>query len=159
MDFFSFIHFFLWYCFCIPNADLQSPGYNRVIHEGGGLRINESISFRCALDKTESKSKPNSALEFIQNRLSTLVIKSIPNIDHIVPSTLNLGSFLMKNETKYIGVLRQANNSEEFNNIVSTHDPHMTVVLTWRAIVTDNNSSQRLAFGQHFVQLRHLYAT
>lgn len=144
---------------CRLFTDFQSPGYNRVIHEGGGLRINESISFRCALDKTESKLKPNSALEFIQNRLSTLVIKSFPDIDNVVPNTSNLESFLMKNETKYIGVLRQVNNSEEFNNIVSTHDPHLTVVLTWRAIVMDNNSSQRLAFGQHFVQLRHLYDT
>lgn len=140
-------------------SDLQSPGYNRIIHEGGGLRINESISFRCALNKIDMVSNTTSTLEFIRNRLSTLIIKQIPNIDNIVPNTSNLGSFLMKNETKYIGVIRQINNSEEFNNIVSTHDPHMTVMLTWKAIVTDNNSVQRIAFGQHFVQLRHLYDT
>lgn len=65
----------------------------------------------------------------------------------------------MKNETKFIKVLNQISNSEEFNQIVSTFDPHMTLVLTWSAIVSDNNSAQRTTFGQHFVQLRNIYET
>lgn len=63
----------------------------------------------------------------------------------------------MKNETKFIGAVSQIGNNEEFNNIVSTRDSHMTLMLTWKAIVSDNNSVQRQAYGQHFVQLRNLY--
>lgn len=144
-------------------SDLQSPGYNRVINENKGLRINESIGFRCALDKHSVDSKLHrslkSPIEFIENRLSNIVIKSIPNIERAVPSASSLGSFLMKNETKYIGVIKQISNNEEFNNIITTYDPHMTVILTWKAIVSDNNSTQRATYGQNFVQLRNLYET
>lgn len=78
-------------------------------------------------------------------------------MERSIPNVANLGSFLMKNETKFIGVLGQTGNNEEFNNIVSTFDPHMTIAISWRAIVSDNSSTQRQAFGQHFVQLRHLF--
>lgn len=114
---------------------------------------------RCALDKNHIDKSPKSPHEFIENRSSNLVIKSIPNIERAIPSTSNLGSFLMKNETKYIGVMKQISNNEEFNNIITTPDPHMTVILTWKAIVSDNNSTQRIAYGQNFVQLRNLYET
>lgn len=65
----------------------------------------------------------------------------------------------MKHETKFIKVMNQISNSEEFNQIVSTFDPHMTLVLTWSAMVNDNNSTQRTTVGQHFVQLRNIYET
>lgn len=139
-------------------SDLQSPGYSRLIDDNKGLRINESISFSCSLEENQSVTASNS-LDFICNRLSSQLIKPIPNVDRDIPSIMSLNSFLMKNETKFIGVLKQTNNSEEFNQIVSTADPHMTLVLTWSATVNDNNSAQRVTFGQHFVQLRHLYET
>lgn len=127
-----------------------------------GLRTTESIGFRCSLDEkpiiSESKQKL-SATEFIRSRQSNLEIKQIENIEKMIPSSLNIGSFLIKHETKYIGVIGQLGNNEEFNNIVSTSDPHMTIVLTWKAIVSDNVSTQRNAYGQHFVQLRNLYET
>lgn len=97
--------------------------------------------------------------QFVRKRLSTLPIKQIPNVAKFVPDTANVGSFLMKHETKYIGIIGQLGNSEEFNNIVSTVDPHMTITLTWKANVCDNSSVQRIAYGQHFVQLRNLYET
>lgn len=140
-------------------SDLQSPGYNRLINENKGLRINESIAFRCGLEKSANKQKTDNALDFVRNRLSSIVIKPIANVDRHIPSSLNLGSFLIKHETKFIGVLKQISNSEEFNQIVSTADPHMTLVLTWSATVSDNNSTQRTTFGQHFVQLRNIYET
>lgn len=96
---------------------------------------------------------------FVRNRLSTLPIKQIPNVAKCVPDTTNVGSFLMKHETKYIGIIGQLGNSEEFNNIVATVDLHMTIALTWKANVCDNSSIQRIAYGQHFVQLRNLYET
>lgn len=141
---------------------MKSPGYNRTIIGDGGLRLNESIGFRCALDKAsnyaaERPAKNTTQLEFVRNRLSQVIIKPIPNIKRHVPNTLSMNSFLIKNETKYLGVIKQSSNSEEFNSIVATYDPHMTIVLTWKAIVSDNNSMQRIAYGQNFVQLRHLY--
>lgn len=139
--------------------DLQSPGYNRLIDENKGLRINESIAFRCGLEKSPDRARADNPMDFVRNRLSCIVMKPITNIDRDIPSSLNLGSFLMKNETKFIGVLKQISNSEEFNQIVSAADPHMTLVLTWSAAVSDNNSAQRTTFGQHFVQLRNIYET
>lgn len=150
--------------FCLSTKknvlDLQSPGYNRLINEGKGLRLNESVGFRVLLEKSEKRTMPvTTPLDFVRNRLSSIVIKQIANVDRDIPSASNLGSFLMKNETKFIGVLKQVNNSEEFNQIVSMADPHMTLALTWSATVSDNNSAQRITFGQHFVQLRNIYET
>lgn len=140
--------------------DLQSPGYNRIINENKGLRINESIGLRCCLEKNdEQKTRPTDPSTFIRNRLSSLTIKPTAIVERDIPPASSLSSFLMKNETKFIKVLNQISNSEEFNQIVSTFDPHMTIVLTWSAIVSDNNSAQRTTFGQHFVQLRNIYET
>lgn len=130
----------------------------------GGLRMTESISFRCSLEEkseesTKKMSMATDPAQFVRNRLSILPIKRIPDAEKLVPNTANVGSFLMKHETKYIGIIGQLGNSEEFNNIVSTIDRHMTIALTWKANVCDNSSVQRIAYGQHFVQLRNLYET
>lgn len=141
-------------------SDLQSPGYSRIINENKGLRLNESIGFRCLLAKNEKPTMVTTTpVDFIRNRLSSIVIKPLANVDRDIPSASNLGSFLMKHETKFIGILKQGSNSEEFNQIVSMADPHMTIALTWSATVNDNNSAQRITFGQHFVQLRNIYET
>lgn len=140
-------------------VDLQSPGYTRLIKENKGLRIHESVSFGCCLERNQTTATAANSLDFIRNRLSSQPIKTVANVDRDIPSTMNLDSFLMKNETKFIGMMKQTSNSEEFNQIVSTFDPHMTLVLTWSATVNDNNSAQRVTFGQHFVQLRNIYET
>lgn len=137
---------------------MQSPGYNRVFTESAGLRTTESMSVRILLDERDALSKQNSPIEFIQQRLSTITLKSEQNQQHL-PALNQLGSFLMKHETKYIGVLGQTGTGEEFNNIVSLEDRHMTLALSWRAIISDNNSMQRVTYGQHFIQLRNLYET
>lgn len=87
-------------------------------------------------------------------------IKKIENTENAIPAVCQIGSFLMKHETKYIGITGQGGlNNEEFNNIISNNDQHMTIVLTWKAVVSDNSSAQRQAYGQHFLQLRNLYET
>lgn len=122
--------------------------------------MTESISLRCSLEEKSIESKtPTNPIQFVHNRLSILPIKQVPNVEKYVPNTANVGSFLMKHETKYIGIIGQMGNSEEFNNIVSTVDPHMTIAVTWKASVCDNSSVQRIAYGQHFIQLRNLYET
>lgn len=122
--------------------------------------MTESISLRCSLEEKSIESATIiDSNQFVRSRLSRLPIKSVPNIEKYVPSTTKLSSFLMKHETKYIGIIGQVGNSEEFNSIVSMVDPHMTIALTWKANVCDNSSVQRIAYGQHFIQLRNLYET
>lgn len=139
-------------------VDLKGPGYNQIFVQNGGLRTSETIGLRCALQEKDSPSNAASnPTDFIRNRITTISLKKIDGLDKVIPDVMNLGSFLMKNETKYIGVLGQMSNNEDFNNIVSTYDPHMTIAVSWKALVSDNSSTQRHAFGQHFVQLRHLF--
>lgn len=137
---------------------MKGPGYNQIFVRGEGLRTNETIGLRCSLQdkKLDSNATP-SPVEFIRRRLSQINLRPIGGLDRAIPDVRNLGSFLMKNETKFIGVLGQTGNNEEFHNMVSMYDPHMTIALSWKALVSDNSSVQRLAHGQHFVQLRHLF--
>lgn len=144
--------------FSPSSVDLKGPGYNQTFLHGGGLRTNETIGMRCLLrDKQPSTNSSPTPVEFIRRRISQTTLKPIDGIEKVIPDVKNLGSFLMKTETKYIGVLGQTGNNEDFHNLVSTYDPHMTIGISWKALVSDNSSTQRLAFGQHFVQLRHLY--
>ncbi|KAG4074060.1 hypothetical protein HA402_014265 [Bradysia odoriphaga] len=137
---------------------MQSPGISRVFDENAGLRSTERIDLRFSLNEYQNKVTPDPT-EYIKDRLSHLTIVPSNDVDSVIPNMAKIGSFLMKSETKFIGVLGQAGNNEEFNNIVSNVDRHLCVILTWRAIVHDNSSLQRLAYGQHFVQLRNLYET
>lgn len=140
---------------------MQSPGMQRMFAtESSGLRTTESLSMRIDLRESGDRPKPDSTTAFVVDRLSSIVIKEdIPVDARVLPPFTQLNSFLMKNETKFIGVLGQTGNNEEFNQIVTDADPHMTFCVTWRALVNDNSSQQRMAFGQHFVQLRSLYET
>lgn len=137
---------------------MQSPSLTRVFDENGGLRSTERIDLRFSLTECQNRITADPT-EFIKDRLSQLTIVPSEDVDNFIPNLAKIGSFLMKNETKYIGVLGQTGNNEDFNNIVSNADRHLCVILTWKAVVHDNSSLQRLAFGQHFVQLRNLYET
>lgn len=141
---------------------MQSPALTRVIEQDNGLRSTESFSFRVSLNETTaplSSIKLATPREFITNRLSRFFIR--PNIidPKCIPNLSQLGSFLMKHETKFIGILGQPGNNEEFHKIISVNDQHMTVIITWKALVNDNSSTQRITYGQHFIQLRNLYET
>lgn len=142
---------------------MQSPGQQRLLVDAAGLRTAESISLRVSLTERPAKDSTtttNQPLEFIQRQLSGVqLIGDAEESEAVLPGLNQLGSFLMKNETRYIGVLGQTGNNEEFNNIVSQPDRHMTIALSWRAVISDNSSMQRTAYGQHFVQLRFLYDT
>lgn len=126
--------------------------------ENAGLRSTERIDLRFSLNEYQNKTASDPT-EYIKDRLSQLTVVPGKDVDSAIPNMAQIGSFLMKSETKFIGVLGQTGNNEEFNNIVSSLDRHLCVILTWRATVHDNSSLQRLAFGQHFVQLRNLYET
>lgn len=73
--------------------------------------------------------------------------------EQLIPKIHTMYGFLAKHETTYFNT---SLTSEEFNNIIATKDTHATVVLCWTAVVVQN-SQQRIAQGQHFVQIRNMY--
>ncbi|XP_062542620.1 trafficking protein particle complex subunit 8 [Armigeres subalbatus] len=136
---------------------IKNPGYQKHFVEGFGLKTNETLSLRCNLQKRPEEVKFGTDVrEYISDKLSTVSIRA-PSAEMIacLPSFHATGSFLMKNETKYIRVYESSNN-EEFNQIISSLDRHMTVCVNWSGQINDNGSSRK-AYGQHFVQLRNLY--
>lgn len=70
-----------------------------------------------------------------------------------IPKMCEMYSFLANHETIYFNTNIS---SEEFNNIVASYEPHTTLAVCWTAAIVQN-SIQRLAYGQHFVQLKYLY--
>ncbi|XP_055625698.1 trafficking protein particle complex subunit 8 [Toxorhynchites rutilus septentrionalis] len=156
------IHDIVLYCSSYEVNDkkiiyIKNPGYQKHFVENVGLKTNGTLSLRCNLQKRPSDVMfEGDAGEYIYNKLSTIVIRA-PTADMIkrLPNYNSMGSFLMKTETKYIRVYENTNN-EEFNQIISTHDRHMTLCVSWSALINDNGSS-RMAYGRHFVQLRNLY--
>lgn len=136
---------------------IKNPGYQKHSVENVGLKTNETLSLRCNLQKRPDEVKfVGDIREYISDKLSTISIRT-PSAEMVecLPNFHSTGSFLMKNETKFIRVYENTNN-EEFNHIISSLDRHMTVCVNWSAQINDNGSS-RAAFGQHFVQLRNLY--
>ena len=79
---------------------------------------------------------------------------SEPAAKATLPALEAAGSFLLKNETKFIRVYEPGSN-EEFNQIVNQRDSHMTLCVNWSATINDNGASRK-AYGQHFVQLRKI---
>jgi hypothetical protein len=142
--------------FCSP--DLTSPGYDRIFTEKTGLRSNESLNFRCALTEKHAPNPRNMvAGQYIASKLSSVPIARSEESQDFCKQFSLIGSFLIKNETKFIQVFNTNANTEEFNSILTNSDRHMTVWVTWTAYVCDSNSMRRQAFGQHFIQLRKLY--
>lgn len=119
------------------------------------LKSSKSASLQCRLHSFEAmQSLTNS--EYISNRLSSLKISNTSSDGKCVPESNKMYSFLLKNETKFLDPITAT--IEEFNAILSNFDPHMTVILSWTALVIDgSNSTKRTAYGQHFIQLRNLY--
>lgn len=110
------------------------------------------MSFRCSLSEKISDKQDN-ILTSIRNKNSEILLNGNPSLGDTYPTMDTLDNFLIKNETKYFGLNISV---EEFNNIVASRDPHMTVVISWKALI-DRKSTQRIGYGQNFVQLRNLY--
>ncbi|KAL1402335.1 hypothetical protein pipiens_006143 [Culex pipiens pipiens] len=136
---------------------IKNPGYQKHLVEGVGLKTNETLSLRCNLQKRPEDVRFGGDIrEYISDKLSTVSIRA-PDAEAVrsLPNFHATDSFLLKTETKYIRVYESSNN-EEFNQIISSLDRHMTVCVNWSGHINDNGSS-RDAYGQHFVQLRNLY--
>ncbi|KAL5275881.1 TRAPPC8 family protein [Megaselia abdita] len=119
------------------------------------LKSSKSTSLQCRLNSFQpTNSLTNN--EFVCNRLSSLKVSKLSNSDEVIPSIKKLYSFLMKNETKFLNPLTAT--IEEFNAIMSTFDPHLSIVINWTALIIDGSeSTNRTAQGQHFIQLRNFY--
>lgn len=119
------------------------------------LKSSKSTSLQCRLNVFQPSSSLTNS-EYISNRLSSLQVSNLSTDDGVIPCSKQLYSFLMKNETKFLNPLTAT--IEEFNAITSTFDPHLTITITWTALVIDgSDSTNRTAQGQHFIQLRNFY--
>lgn len=137
---------------------LQSPAYQRIFCDNDelGLKSDESIGMRLPLREKDKISREVSFVEFLRSQLSEVTVKEMREVKHQLPDLDTPGGFLMKHETKFVDVYR-GTSAEEFSNITSKADPHMTLCVTWKALVNDGSTSQRNTFGQHFVQIRNLF--
>uniref|UniRef100_A0A1Y9HER4 Uncharacterized protein n=1 Tax=Anopheles funestus TaxID=62324 RepID=A0A1Y9HER4_ANOFN len=135
---------------------IKTPGHAK-LQSGAGLKTNETVSLRCNLQRRASEVVYDGNFQhYVSQKLSTICVRepeaaakaTLPALDAV-------GSFLLKNETKFIRVYEPGSN-EEFNQIVNQRDSHMTLCVNWSATINDNGASRK-AYGQHFVQLRNLY--
>jgi len=68
-------------------------------------------------------------------------------------------NFLIKSEAKYIPFSPQNTTNEDLSQIVNANNKHMTFCVNWKAVLNDNGKPIRVAVGQHFVQIDHLFET
>uniref|UniRef100_A0A1Y9IS66 Trafficking protein particle complex subunit 8 n=1 Tax=Anopheles merus TaxID=30066 RepID=A0A1Y9IS66_ANOME len=137
---------------------IKTPGHTK-LQSGGGLKTNETVSLRCNLQRRTADVVYDGNFQgYVSQKLSTVTVRaSEPAAKATLPALEAAGSFLLKNETKFIRVYEPGSN-EEFNQIVNQRDSHMTLCVNWSATINDNGASRK-AYGQHFVQLRNLYDT
>lgn len=114
----------------------------------------KTASFQCRLLGTnkDEHDKPL-ANDILNARLSHMDVMHSRPLEQNIPKMNEMYSFLANHETVYFNTNIT---TEEFNNIVATYEPHTTLALCWTAAIVQN-SIQRLAYGQHFVQLRNIY--
>ncbi|XP_053675032.1 trafficking protein particle complex subunit 8 [Anopheles nili] len=135
---------------------IKTPGHTK-LQAGEGLKTNETFSLRCNLQRRPLDIAYDGNFErYVTQKLSSISIRT-PEAEALatLPSVDAVGSFLLKNETKYIRVYEPSSN-EEFNQIINQSDKHMTLCVNWSATINDNGASRK-AYGQHFLQLRNLY--
>uniref|UniRef100_A0A240PL03 Trafficking protein particle complex subunit 8 n=1 Tax=Anopheles epiroticus TaxID=199890 RepID=A0A240PL03_9DIPT len=135
---------------------IKTPGYTK-LQSGAGLKTNDTVSLRCNLQRRSTEIVYDGNFQgYVSQKLSTVTVRTPePAAKATIPSLEAAGSFLLKNETKFIRVYEPSSN-EEFNQIISQRDSHMTLCVNWSATINDNGASRK-AYGQHFVQLRNLY--
>ncbi|XP_063702999.1 trafficking protein particle complex subunit 8 [Culicoides brevitarsis] len=137
---------------------LNSPSYNRILKQNDetGLKSDEAIALRIPLKDKKIAVSKESVQDFLKTSISEMVVRKIREAKNQLPELTTSGSFLLKHETKFIDVFEKGMSAEDFSNIISKPDRHMTLCLSWKAIVNDGGTIQRSTFGQHFIQLRNI---
>ncbi|XP_036342212.1 trafficking protein particle complex subunit 8-like [Rhagoletis pomonella] len=125
------------------------------------LSMGKSMNFQCRLERN-THNLASAPSKILYERVSFVSVIPSINADKAhayIPSVHEMYGFLAKHETLYFNI---SINTDEFNSAVINSDPHTTVILNWAAHVKlggDKEEAQRLAAGQHFIQLRNLYET
>lgn len=127
------------------------------------LLPNESLSLRCMLDKknqTNSDAVDRRLQDFttvFKENLSFYCIRTLSELKNEIFQMHSIDNFLLKAKTRYFQFSQQNLTNEELNSIVNSNNRHMTICLNWKASISDNGKFLRNAFGQHFVQIDHLF--
>ena len=140
----------------VTYLDIKNLTYEKVIANNKNLISNDSLNLRCLL---EGKADPDTKnyLEYFKNKLSVFNIKDVEPFEETILGMHGLGNFLVKNETKFIPFTQQNISVDDFNNVLNHSNKHMTLCISWKAVVNDNGVVVRNAFGQHFLELHHLF--
>uniref|UniRef100_A0A1I8NQR6 Trafficking protein particle complex subunit 8 n=1 Tax=Stomoxys calcitrans TaxID=35570 RepID=A0A1I8NQR6_STOCA len=120
------------------------------------LKPSKNASFQCRLTERTSAADKPLPQELLKSRLSYMNIytkKPANNTEPNIPKMSEMYSFLTKHETVFFN---PSITTEEFNNIVASYKPHTTIAICWSAAIVQN-SQQRQAYGQHFIQLKNIY--
>lgn len=125
------------------------------------LNSNDTLNMRCILKQRDEPvkydSKTNDILGFLNKKFSVFLLKEIEPFEQDIMNMKFIGNFLIKNESNYLPFSQQAITNEELNNILNSNNKHMTVCVSWKASIFENDEFVRDAFGQHFVQIKHLF--
>lgn len=122
------------------------------------LTPNESLNIRCILDEREANTvKAVSFWDRLKTNLSSFCVKSINELASDVLQMNFASNFLIRNEAKYFPFTQQNITNEDMSNVMNANNKHMTLCINWRAAVSDNGTIVRMALGQHFVQVDHLF--
>jgi hypothetical protein len=146
--------------FLLPIPDIKNQSYQKVIVNDETLNGSDSLNMRCILKKREEPIKYDTNSNYSQDISKKFSLFSLKEIEPFEEDILNMkfvGNFLIKNETRYLPFNQQANTNEELNFILNSKNNHMTVCISWKASIFENDVFVRVAFGQHFVQLKHLF--
>jgi hypothetical protein len=151
---------------CNPSSKLHNPTLPPVINNASSpqpvnncdLTPNESLNIRCILDERgENTVKDGSFWGRLKANLSSFCVKSIGELASDVLQMNFASNFLIRNEAKYFPFAQQNITNEDMSNVINANNKHMTLCINWRAAVSDNGANVRMALGQHFVQIDHLF--
>jgi len=123
------------------------------------LLPNESLSLRCMLDKTDHQSnlKKEDFSAVFKGSLSFYCIRTLSELKNEIFQMQRTDNFLLKHKTKHFPFTQQNITNDDLNTIINANNRHMTICLNWKASISDNGKFLRNAFGQHFVQIDHLF--
>ncbi|CRL02155.1 CLUMA_CG015335, isoform A [Clunio marinus] len=124
------------------------------------LSPNESLNIRCILDEKEKEEIRTTFSTFwdrLKANLSSFCVKAINELTSDVLK-MNFGSnFLIRNEAKYFPFTQQNITNEDMSKVINANNKHMALCINWKASVSDNGKTIRMAIGQHFVQIDQLF--
>lgn len=107
-------------------------------------------------DQTNNLKKENFSTVFKGN-LSFYCIRTLSELKNEIFQMQRTDNFMLKHKTKYFPFTQQNITNDDLNTIVNANNRHMTICLNWKASISDNGKFLRNAYGQHFVQIDHLF--